>query len=65
MKGLPLMKGIERMMREKVSGDVARVSACEGIGRGGGVCAHVAKMRANPNVRKGFFHWQFSSSKVN
>lgn len=28
------MKGIERMMREKVSGDVARVSACEGIGRG-------------------------------
>lgn len=60
MKGLPLMKGIERMMREKVSGDVARArgSAEESEIGGGGVCAHVAKMRANPNVRKGFIHWQ-------
>lgn len=45
MKGLPLMKGIERMMREKVSGDVARVSACarasaERDRRRRGLCAH-------------------------
>lgn len=29
-KELPLMKGIERMMREKVTGDGARLSACTG-----------------------------------
>lgn len=69
-KELPLMKGIERMTREKVSGDGARVSACTGALRRSetgesGFRANVAKTAENPNVRVRFFHWQLSSSKAN